>query len=364
MDKWTGIIAGSNRGMALLNMEVSKQNTVTGNLAIYDVEKVNIAAKINGELKEGQVTGTLSDFSPQGDGLPTEGKLTATLSGDGKEIQGEWSTNIGTKGNCTLYKMSHQESQSASKAPQLTLESQDIAIEYSLFDRKSIYQLFSTMADLAKTMAGEGEVPIYSIKYEKDEELRTYLFDDFRAKFEEAEKIWYVGFEFKAKKNINTIIINLHYQKDFTGNLKSNVRVESTDRKVINVIPEMVRGMISKRKNQNNRYHSLRFYASLQILGVILMLAFSFLVGNKLADMLGVQNLRNYGFFACLIILSNLWTFISPQIFGYVHSVFPIVEIVNKPKSRVAPTVVIGIVSSITAVILYQAIALVLRFLM
>ena len=120
--------------------------------------------------------------------------------------------------------------------------------------------------------------PIYSITFDKEERIRTYNKDDFFNKFCEAEKIHYVGFEFKDKKDMKKIYINLIRQEAANPALRSNVLVESTDKEIVTMIPEMVRGLVSKTKNKYAYLHHWSVGAFIHISGIITILVLSFLI--------------------------------------------------------------------------------------
>lgn len=355
MEKWTGIIGGTNRGLILLDLDINKENKVAGSFKLYDAEDVSLTGKIIGELNSNSIVAKLFDFTPKQEGIPTEGTVNFTISTDKKEMRGQWQTNIDTKGECILYKFSASGKQLNYSEPNLTLETKDISIYFSTFNNKNIEDIFSVMTNITKTMreGKEQEIlpPIYSITYDKEERIRTYSLSDFLIKFNEAEKIWYVGFEFRDKTDLKNILINIFYQENLAVSFRSNVVVESTDKDIVMMIPEMVRGLVSKTRNKNFFWHHWLIEASIQVFAVITIFALSFLISRKLALTFPSQLEPNrpYIFVISLIILSNLWTYFFRLVFNYIHKSFPIVEIINKPKNKVLPGLFIGMMISVFA---------------
>ncbi len=355
MEKWTGIISGTNRGLIALNFDVIEGNKIVGNFQLYDIEDINLAGKVEGDIKGNNIVAKVFDFTPKQDGIPTEGTVNLVISDDRKEMKGQWQTNIGTKGECVLYKFSITGRQPIYKEANLTLESKDIAITFCSFDKKSIEDLIKIMTHVANSIREERErilPPIYSITYDKEELVRTYSLDDFFDKFNEANKIWYVGFEFNDEIDSTEIRINLSHRTDLRYPLlRSNVRVQSTKKNIVTMIPEMVRGLVSKAKNRNRFWHHWGLEASIQVFVVITVFALSFFVSKKLALAFPSQlgDNRVYIFIILLIILSNLWTYFFRLVFNGIYGSFPVVEITNKAKNKLIPVFVVGMFISIFA---------------
>lgn len=365
MEKWTGIISGTNRGLLFLEIDITKEAKVSGNLTLCDAEKINLSGKLRGEFKGKFLKIEVFDFIPKQDGIPTSGTANLIISDDRKEMKGEWSTNIGTKGECILYKFSISEKESNYPEPNLTLETKDISIHFSTFDKKSIEDIFRIMTSITKSIrkGKEREVlpPIYSITYDKEEKIRTYSLDDFFKKFNESSKIWFVGFEFKDKTDLKNIFINIFYQPNFVSGLRSNVLVESTDKDIVTMIPEMVRGLVSKTRNRHSWCHHWLFEATIQLSAVITMFAIAFFISRKIAIHFKIANLEPYSFIASLIILSNLWTYLSRLLLNIFYKIYPIVEIINRPKNKIIRPLFIGVVGSIIAAAVIYCIGLFMK---
>jgi len=360
MEKWTGIISGTNRGLVFLDLDIDKNNQVTGSFNLYDADTISVSGKIQGEVKDNNLTAKLSDFTHKQEGAPKEGQIECVVSPDKKEMTGKWSTDINTKGDCILYKIPTPEKQPTAISPNITLETKDTTLYFCTFDKKSIENLLTIMTDITGAMR-EGKKdkvlpPIYSITYDKEERIRTYSLGDFLTKFNEAEKIWYVGFEFKDETDLKNIFINISYQANLGASFRSNVLVASTEKNTVTIIPELVRGLVSKIKNRNRWCHHWLFEALIQVAAVVTMFALSFLISRKLAMSFPSQleAHRAYIFVISLIILSNLWTYFFRLVFNYIYKSFPVVEILNKPKNKVIPRLVVGIIGSIfTSAIIY-----------
>ena len=271
--KWIGIISGTNRGIVVLDLEYIEENRVVGQLKIFDTDKVALSCELNGKIEGINISGKVNNILPQGEGLPTSGNVDFTLKEGGKEMTGIWKTDINTNGKCVLYKYPIQNNENLPlQDPNLTLETKDISISFSTFDHKNIKDIFSIMNVVANAIrkGSKQEVlsPIYAITYDKEERIRTYDFNYFLSKFTSAKKVWYIGFEFKNKRDLTNIYINISRQEKLSANLRSNVLVESTNKKTITLIPEMVRGLVSKTRNKHSICHKWFFDAGLQLLGV------------------------------------------------------------------------------------------------
>lgn len=364
MEKWTGIISGTNRGLIVLDSDITGENKIVGNFQLNDAEGINISGKLQGNVNDSNITARLFDFTPAQEGVPTEGTVTLAISDDKKEMKGQWQTNVDTKGECILYKFSITEKPPIYKEPNLTLETKDISIRYCSFDKKSVEDIFKIMTDVANSIReGKGRdilPPIYSITYDKEERVRTYSLTDFFEKFNGASKIWYIGFEFKDTVELKNIYMNISYQQTLSPALRSNVLVESTNKEIVAMIPEMVRGLISKVRNKNSFWHHWVLGASIQLLAVIVTFALSFLVSKRLALRFPSQlgDIRVYIFIISFLVLSNLWTYFSRLAFNGIYATFPVTQITNKPKNRVTPVLIVAIIGSILAVAIIYCVSL------
>lgn len=105
--RWLGYVQGTNRGKIIVRMK-SLNDTITGDVVFKDVAHGTAAAKIKGKLTNSQITANLFDFvfaKP----LPLEpqaGQISMTISKDNSEVSGAWATDIGTNGQCHLFKIS------------------------------------------------------------------------------------------------------------------------------------------------------------------------------------------------------------------------------------------------------------------
>ncbi len=354
METWTGIISGTNRGLVILKYNLEQENII-GNFELYDVENINLAGKIEGKIEGDQFTAKVFDFTPTGEGVPTEGEINLTISEDKAEMRGTWETNIGSKGECILYKFSIKGQSQKQDELRLSCESKEVLINFCSFNKRNIYEIFNIMTDIANSLIKDSKSfvlpPIYSIKYDNGESLRTYDREDFFSKFNDASKIWYVGFEFRDKNKLTNIFVNLHSQDIPDVSTKSNVLVESTEKNIFTMIPEIVRGLVYKAKNKNRFWHHWGFQALVQIFAVTTMFALSFFTSKKLSaafpEQLGEN--RVYIFVIMLIILSNLWGYLFRLVFNGLYKIFPVVEIANKPKSKLWPAFIIGVLVSLFA---------------
>lgn len=368
VEKWTGIISGTNRGIVDLKIQRIDEKRIIGTLSIHETNSANFACDVSGTVDGNSIVGGLSNFSPESDSLPKSGNINLTLDEEGKEMKGTWETDIHTRGECILYKFNIQGMEHFLAAdPKITLETKDISIIYSTFEAKDVLDIFSIMKNVAKSLRQNKEKdvspPIYSITYDKEEKIATYDFNYFRRKFETAEKVLYLGFEFKNKVDGTSIYINIHRRNSMVEGLKSNVLVESTNKDAITLIPEMGRGLVSKARNKYSLVHQWYFGAAVQMIGVIVILALSFLLSGQIRELSSMENIEVYSFVALLIIFSNVWTYLGQSILNSFYRFFPVVEILNKPKNKIFQNMVIGIAASISASAIIYLVSLFIRFL-
>ena len=368
IEKWAGIISGTNRGSVILELQYLEGNRVTGSLKIYDPYEANLSCELEGTSTGKSVSGKIYNFQPQGEGVPTSGSVNLILDEGGKEMKGNWETNINTNGECMLYKFASLKKEVQTPEPKLSLETKDISISFSTFDQKNVVDIFSIMTSITHSIReGKGQdilPPIYSITYDKEERIRTFDFEYFLSKFRQAEKIYYLGFEFKNNKDLTNVYINISRQESLALNLKSNALVESTNKETITLIPEMIRGLVSKTRNKHSFWHKWFFGAAIQLLGVFAMLAFSFLISRQFIQWSSMENIGAYSFVTVLIILSNVWTYLGNSILNIFYRFFPVVEIINKPKNKIWPTIVISITGSIFAYAIIYLMSLLLKILL
>ena len=367
MEKWTGIISGTNRGLVLLEISYVEGNKIAGFLKLYDLNEINLTCKIEGNIEENNdISGKLYDFQPTGEGIPRSGSVKLTIAEDGKEMKGSWKTDIDTYGECLLYKFATPQTKDIElPEPKSTLETRDISISFSTFDRKNVLEIFTIMTSVANSIREGKEQtvlpPIYTIHYDKEERITTYNLEDFINKYDAAEKIWYLGFGFEKKDELTKININISRQEILSLDLRSNVLVQSTNKDNVTLIPEMVRGLVSKTRNKNSFFHQWFFDAAVQLLGVSGMLALSFLIRSRFIAWSSIENIGAYSFVASLIMLSNIWTYLSKGVFNFFYRSFPVVEVINKPKNRIWLTIVIGALGSILAGAIIYLIGLLLN---
>ena len=366
MEKWTGIISGTNRGLVVLDFDMIESNKIKGTFNLYDVENINLSGKVEGEIQDKVLRAKIFEINPQVEGNPKEGEVSLTFSDDNKELKGQWKTDAETQGECTLYKFSLSEKSDLITDPNLTLETKDITVQFCTFDKKSVENIFSIMTHVTRSIRSgkEKEIlpPIYSVTYDKEERIITYSLEDFLKKFYESDKIWYVGFEFKDSRELKNIFINFYFQQNMTTSLRSNVLVASTDKELVLMIPEMIRGLISKTRNRHAWCHHWIFEASIQILAVITMFALAYFLHKRVVEFLKIENTAPYIFIAWLIVLSNLWTYLSRLIFNTFHNLYPVVEIINKRKGKILPVIFIGVITSIIAAAVIYCVDLLLKF--
>lgn len=366
MEKWTGIITGTNRGLVVLDLDMTDPKNVNGMFNLYDIENVSLSGQIEGDIDGQKLKASISNIKPQADGNPRKVEVLLNFSEDKKELKGEWKSDAETQGECVLYRFSFAGKPDVISDPSLTLETKDITIQFCTFDKKSIEDIFSIITHITRSIRTGKEKdilpPIYSITYDKEERIRTYSLNDFLKKFYDSEKIWYVGFEFKDSRDLKNIFVNIYYQQNLTTTLRSNVLVESTDRELVLMIPEMLRGLISKVRNKHAWCHHWLFEAIIQILAVITMFALSYFLHKKFVGLFEIESTAPYVFIAFLIIFSNLWTYLSRIIFKTFYSLYPFVEIMNKPKGKILPAIFIGIFTSVIASAIIYCVQLLLKF--
>lgn len=86
IEKWTGIISGTNRGLISLELKYIEGKKVVGSLKLFDPDEVNLSCEIEGTIEGRNITGEIFSFQPQGEGMPTSGTVNLTLDEVGKEM--------------------------------------------------------------------------------------------------------------------------------------------------------------------------------------------------------------------------------------------------------------------------------------
>ena len=103
--RWSGFVQGTNRGKLFIRLK-EFDNAITGDILFKDATGGAAIIRAKGTKNSNQITVDLFDFlfaSP----LPLEpqtGHISVTISENGNEISGSWVTDIGTKGQCRLFK--------------------------------------------------------------------------------------------------------------------------------------------------------------------------------------------------------------------------------------------------------------------
>ncbi|MBW8000855.1 MAG: hypothetical protein FVQ80_02380 [Planctomycetes bacterium] len=356
MENWTGIVKGTNNGVLTLQFEYINETTIAGTFTLIDADTINVTAKVEGHKDGNIIKGNLLDFEPKAEGVPTKGDVELTLSEDETKMEGTWQTDVGTKGDCVLYRSSSATPQQAGRqspqSPQTTLE-KNIPISFRSFERDDIKEIFSVVDRIAVSIKASGrscKPHIYTITYDEEEKTRTYELEEFLDKLDAASKIWFVGFEFTYQSDIEiqNIYINIFRQEAYNVALKSNALIQSTSKDTMGVIPEAIRGLISKTKKRSRFWHSSFSDIVVQLSGVIIMIVFSFLISKKIASSLATESKTDTTymliiFIISLIVVSNLWVYISRGIFVYIHKTFPVVEIISKKQNKAISNIVFNI---------------------
>src|SRR3989339_1713040 len=104
--KYIGIIEGTNKGHCVLSVD-RVDGKIQGNLFIHDIHNQNLNAKIDFVEKGNTFQAKAYDFNPDTEGNPKTAELTGQIMEDGKEMFGEWKTDIKTEGTFRLFK--HEE---------------------------------------------------------------------------------------------------------------------------------------------------------------------------------------------------------------------------------------------------------------
>ena len=357
--KWTGVVQGTNRGFVILDAAVVGDD-LNGHITLFDVDGENVRARVKGKVKGQSVVAKLDSFQPTGNGNPTEGTIEATLSQDGREMNGTWKTNAETSGNLLLYQITSQAVEQGVIDPKLTLETRELPVRFCTFDSQRIKEIFGLIHNVCKErrQGYESQInpPIYSITYDGEESIRTYVLEDFLSKLEGAKQISHVGVEFQVSYNqrVEKVNLSFSYQPNLTYPAMNHISVASTEKNMAIMVSEMLRGAISKAKNYNWWCHRRYCEAVVQLIAVISIISFSYMVKKKLSAFLGNEEVSSYGFIAALIILSNLWTYLSSMLFAALYKYNPVVEIINRPKNKLLPRIFFAVAaSSITGIIYY-----------
>src|ERR1039458_3965461 len=94
---WLGHIVGTNSGTLTVQFTQEGQQ-VRGEIALSDFATGTTTAVVDGRLSGHQFEAALHTFKGSAPLVPKSGRLVGHVSEDGKNISGDWSTDIGTHG--------------------------------------------------------------------------------------------------------------------------------------------------------------------------------------------------------------------------------------------------------------------------
>ncbi len=102
--KWLGILAGTNRGVVLVDLTESG-GEVTGEAILADAQYGESRFHLSGPRVDAHLELALSNFRSSVSATPSSGKARLDLVA-GAELQGTWETDAGTRGTLHAFRMS------------------------------------------------------------------------------------------------------------------------------------------------------------------------------------------------------------------------------------------------------------------
>ena len=103
---WAGYIYGTNRGKIFVGVK-NLGDAVKGDMVFKDFQFGTSIIKFKGRLNNNQIRADIFDFVFSRP-LPLEpqtGQISMVISEDNNEISGTWATDVGTHGQCRLFKI-------------------------------------------------------------------------------------------------------------------------------------------------------------------------------------------------------------------------------------------------------------------
>jgi hypothetical protein len=153
---WFGHVKGeTNRGALAVTLR-EEHDQLSGELAFDDLVLGRTVAIVKGRLRQNYLDAELSEFRGAPNQLtPTKGRLNATVTEDGGEISGQWSTDAGTSGSFLLRRDEHvAEPATAASQPQTwqteIKNSPIVSFAMPPKDLKELAGLFRTAAEQAR----------------------------------------------------------------------------------------------------------------------------------------------------------------------------------------------------------------------
>jgi hypothetical protein len=106
---WNGSISGTNRGEAIARLRIETGDRVVGRAVIFDRAYGPTSVRLVETLTNGQLNLKMYGFKGFSGGLPgigvplpVSGSVSLTLAPDQKTLSGQWGTDLGACGSCTL----------------------------------------------------------------------------------------------------------------------------------------------------------------------------------------------------------------------------------------------------------------------
>jgi hypothetical protein len=163
---WLGHIVGTNSGTLTAQLTQDGQQ-VQGEIALSDFATGATSAVVDGRLLGQQFEAALHTFKGSAPVVPKSGRLVGHVSEDGKNISGDWSTDIGTNGRFQLSK-DESEAQPMPTSDERTAQAADEIWKFE-FQQNQPIPSFCMQADDLRRLAEEfSDIAQRAIKLEHE----------------------------------------------------------------------------------------------------------------------------------------------------------------------------------------------------
>ena len=236
-----------------------------------------------------------------------------------------------------------------------TLAFRHLEPKFLTFDDRAIESLIK-LANRVRTeieASAKNAITLMTFLIRKDNEtIATYRWEEFLRVYEQANKIHSVEIHVKdyATPQQSNRSISIKLQTATSPELNEAVNVIS----VVGEDPTWVDGIYSAFQNAVGRLKNRHFFwyrtsvlAIAQILAVLTFTIYSVFLGQKMARFIPINNPEVYTFIVFLLLFSNIWSYASNVLLGFIQKRNPVVELINKPPSTLGLTIFWSIVTGV-----------------
>ncbi len=194
----------------------------------------------------------------------------------------------------------------------------------------------------------------YIIRFD-NKGYRVFLLNELLQYFNEAKEVERVIFTVETPESVRTnrqlgTYLELRLDKDANACI---LTVTSNDKDFVDTSFCAVQDVLIKCKNKYGWVRSAWTLLGVQITAVTLMFVLSLWAAAKIAPKLSIANAFIIAFLFMLLIFSNLWTYLNPQILLLLNSFFPNMKFYRPGRQRLYWLMQAVIGGIVLAVVLY-----------